>query len=365
MRPCYIILLLALTCASCCRNEDRREQQLLIAYIATDNDLEFDGTPKVEGLRLASKVSKFKILVYVDRNTVNPRLLLLEDGKQTTVAEYEVENSADAAVFARVIRDAAARYPADHYGLLFFSHAGGWLPEGVPSTPPRSRAIGNDRGREMELVDFAAAIPDRFFNYIIFEACFTAGIEVMYELRNKADYVMGSSAEILSPGYRDIYSAGLPCVSCMPNSLTGFAERFFAEVSSKVGDYRSATVSIIETARLEALATAVRQARVAHPDPPPVNPANVQRFDRLSGANYFFDMADYIEQLYPPATAGAILDKIKACVVYKAHTDNFMLSHNGFAINKHCGMTTYIPQPGHENLNTAYNNLAWQKAIKN
>lgn len=34
------------------------------------------------------------------------------------------------------------------------------------------------------------ALPDHLFEFIIFEACNMAGIEVAYELRNKAAYIM-------------------------------------------------------------------------------------------------------------------------------------------------------------------------------
>ena len=47
----------------------------------------------------------------------------------------------------------------------------------------------------MEITDFAMALPDHLFEFIIFEACNMAGIEVAYELRNKAAYIMASSAQ--------------------------------------------------------------------------------------------------------------------------------------------------------------------------
>lgn len=57
----------------------------------------------------------------------------------------------------------------------------------------------------MEITDFAAAIPDHQSISLFSEACLMSGIEVAYELRNKTDYLLASSAELLVPGYAPVY----------------------------------------------------------------------------------------------------------------------------------------------------------------
>ncbi len=64
----------------------------------------------------------------------------------------------------------------------------------------------------MEISDFAAALGDCHFDFIVFEACFMAGVEVAWELREKTDYVVASAAEILSPGFTDIYGELRDCL---------------------------------------------------------------------------------------------------------------------------------------------------------
>lgn len=97
----------------------------------------------------------------------------------------------------RVINDVTRLYPAKSYGLIVFSHGSGWLPPHTLVNGSRSIIIDNDN--EMEITDFAMALPDHLFEFIIFEACNMAGIEVAYELRNKAAYIMASSAPVVSP----------------------------------------------------------------------------------------------------------------------------------------------------------------------
>lgn len=125
--------------------------------------------------------------------------------------------SASAETFGRVLQEVADAYPADSYGLIFFSHASGWLPAGTlqkPQTPQnRSRSIGVDDGgmgrSEMDMADFADAIPGGMFDFIVFETCLTAGAEVAYQLRGKTDFMLASSAEIVSPGFTPVYPLAL------------------------------------------------------------------------------------------------------------------------------------------------------------
>ena len=59
----------------------------------------------------------------------------------------------------------------------------------------------------MEIADLAAALTGHF-DFIMFDACFMASVEVLYELRDKADYFIASPAEIISDGFP--YEAAAP-----------------------------------------------------------------------------------------------------------------------------------------------------------
>jgi hypothetical protein len=62
-------------------------------------------------------------------------------------------------------------------------------------------------------------------------------------------------------------------------------------------------------------------------------------------------------------------------IVWKAATDRFLIeinggvpdlnTYNGFYIKHHSGLTTYIMQGVYPDLNSAYKNSSWYKAIKN
>ncbi len=378
-------LLLAIVLAGCSIGDVVKESEtadrVLVVYLGGDNNLSGEASAKIDAIsRGWSGKQCDKIVIYADIDGQTPQLMEVVDGGITrVVAVYASENSASAEVFGRVLCQVRESYPALNYGLLVFSHASGWLPEGRLAEPVQvgdeeriealslsyggSRSIIMDGEREMELADFASAIPAGMFDYIVLEACFMAGIEVAWELRSKCDYILASSAEIVAPGFTPTY------VSNMRILLSGDSEAFGRAVFGEVltyaeNDYRrSAVYSLVRTAGLEPLADFVanncdftKTAEIT----------SMQRFDRElgTGAVLFFDFADYFSRLLPTEWQRSELQRLTGeCIAWKASTATFMLSYGGFAVNLHSGLTTYVKQPSLPYLNSRYAELGWAKRI--
>lgn len=339
---------------------DKKEENLvevkevLLVYLGGDNNLDWETDAKLYALEKGWKDSKEqKILVYQDAKGRKPQLLEL-NGKFSE--EYTQENSAEPATLRKVITKAKSLYPTARFNFLVFSHASGWLPEGEFNNPS-TRSIIIDGKDEMEITDFAAAIPDNMFHTIYLEACFTAGIEIAYELKDKAKYIAGSSAEILSPGFTDLYTEHVSLLLGDKPQL--FMNEVFVHYNSKTGYERSATYSIIKTENLHLLAEFIKKNTkndwaIGHKD--------IQVFDR--GRNLFFDFEDYYSRLLIDESQETTLQElINKFVIWKQATPEFMLWYDGFYIKKHSGMTSYIPSPAKPKLTEAYKKLKWTKAI--
>ena len=400
---CFPILLLlfAATLASCVKegsSDPTRPGRTVLAYFGGDNNLSAETHAKIEAIRRGWRSGNGRLLIYCDAAGQDPRLLRLRGGCNAnptpyleTVVRYPEENSASADVFARVIADVKRSDPADSYGLLVFSHASGWLPAGTLRNPagPATAApapsagspadaaqrpgtasivIDDTPGRqEMELADFAAAIPDRAFDFIIFETCLTAGIEVAYALRNKTDYVLASAAEIVSPGFTPVYASAITelfaTAATTERNLTGFASAWFDHITATGG---WGTMSLVRTGGLDALAGLVRKALAAPGGRP--DPATLQHFDRPGSYGdrpaiaRFFDLGEYLEQVAPVSSQRAIADQLARTVVWKEATATFLPGVNGFTIRRHSGLTTYIEQEAFPYLNGCYRSTAWYLA---
>lgn len=357
-----------------CQKEDivctKSSSLTLIVYMGGDNNLSSEVVEKISAIQSFSRSNdairsgKVNILIYRDVLNQPSQLYKCSYGSTTAtlVATYSQENSASASVFGRVLEDCRQVAPADSYGLLVFSHASGWLPEGTLNNPNRydTRSVIVDGTSEMDIKDFAAAIPDRMFDYIVFEACFMSGVEVAYELKDKTNYIMASAAEMLSPGFTNIYSdilTRLTSDSDTETSLIGAGDVYFNHFDNKIGVERSATISVIKTSGLDDLA---RQVKMLRPYKVNIDASQVQHFDRNNNLYHlFFDLEDYIFK----TTSESLTRTIENVVVYKRATVDFLRIYSGFEIKKYCGLTTYISQGRFPYLNREYTELNWYQAI--
>lgn len=356
----------------------------ILVWLGGDNNLSDETGRKIEALRQGWTYTGNKCLIYQDSRD-GARLLRLRGGCRTTptpyveiVREYGAENSASPATFARVLREVADAYPADSYGLIFFSHASGWLPAGTLQNPQkRTRSIGVDDGgtgrAEMEIAEFAAAIPDGMFDFIVFETCLTAGVEVAYELRGKSDYMLASAAEIVSPGFTPVYPSALRllCNTAVETrtALEAFGHAWMNYVATNyTGARRSATLSLIDIDETSPLAARTQAAlRTRSAEAPDLS--RLQHFDRPGSYGdspalpRFFDSDEWVEEVADPDEYEAFRAQLERTVVWKAATETFMAGQNGFTVRRHSGLTTYVEQDAFPDLNQAYRRLSWSGAV--
>jgi len=298
------------------------------------------------------------------------------------------------------------KFPAKGYGMIFSSHGSGWLPEGYyysPSSYENShkapsassndrnlapsavwqedipqerieddpfagmvRSIGQDEEaydkstllKEMTTSEFASGIPIHL-DYLLFDMCYSAGVEVLYGLKDKADMLGLSCAEVLADGMFDYTKITSYLLSQEPD-LTGLFKDSFKRYDQKTGNYRSSTVTLASTSGVDALAAVCKKLNDKYrAELYKVNYNSIQGFYR-NGRHYFFDLEDTYEKCGATTEELAELNKaIDGCVLYKAATPEFISS---FTIVKHCGFTTYVPSGGTSLLNRIYKEEAWDIA---
>ena len=383
----FLLVVLLVPLLSCCNNkiDDSKKRNILFYIGAGQSDIDRDAPVKINQIRAGWKPGNGEMIIYIDRVSQGACLLRVneirgDDGLYglDTLDTYGVENSADYEVFSRVINDAVQAYPADSYGLIFFSHGSGWLPEGNLASP-RSIVIDNNTGdgktnREMEHDDFARAIPDKQFDFIILEACLMSDVMTMYELRNKAEYVLASSAEIVVPGFTlgDTYQNEIMSLydtrSNVVSVLANFAKSYYDKESRH---YNSATLSVIKMDEMENLASVTKRVLAGveiHESGLVIG--DIQTFDRprvggMSRSSYsrFFDLGHVVQNLVSDSDYRVFNAQMEKTVVWKISTNSFLPSQFGFSIKHHCGLTTYIKQDVYPGLNSFFENTSWYKAI--
>lgn len=349
----------------------------LVVYMALDNNLREEYSSRLAALRAGWRPG-MELWVYAD-TPEGASLGRMESAPEgvtlRTVERYGAENSASGATLERVLRTVWERSPATGYGLLFFSHATGWLPEGGLQAPLVSRSIGLDQGSEMSLDAFVSAIPSGMpLDYVIFEACLMAGAEVALALAGHTDWVLASSAEVVEPGFRPLYAENLALLTDggrpVEEQLAAFGQRYMAHVRTLSGTGCSATLSLIRTSSMPALAEAVRRVTRGFADEEgrDTPPAGLQHFDRPAAAR-FYDLEAYVEACLADLDAeAAFRGALADAVVWRDATERFLggegSPYGGFDIRRHSGLTLYVPRGEFPALNETYRRTAWWQATR-
>ena len=387
-----------------------------IGYNNLDYDLSKDIDDAIENFR---PLSPMDILVIFDHTTAKYRNYTIPSSptltqvrlspkgriaKDTLKIYPETTISSSPETMRQVLDDIRNIHPDADYGILFSSHSTGWAPQDYCNAPgeydpeadpdlgfdwyarqrrparheptwgirpsdgsPAVKSFGaqfykegtTTKMHEADITDMARCFPMKM-DYIIFDSCLMGGIEVAYEFRNVCRYMVFSQTEILSSGmdYSKITShvffrnaAGLRAV----------CSDYYNQYSKQSGDFKSATISLVDCRNLEGLATVCRKIfSLQREDIAALEGSgSVQKYFRAEQHKWFYDLESIVWNAGTPEDLlmefHEALDK---CVLYKAATEKFI----GLEINEHCGLSMYLPYAGYDYLNTFYKTLEWNKA---
>ncbi len=374
VKSLFFIVIIACTTliVSCEKNPFKSDEfnRVVLLYMAANNNLSSYAEYNIGALKegyIPEKNSKDILIVYQHMAGSNPRLVryFKEDGvvKEDLVTAYDDQNSAKGDVLKAVLNKVNIVFPAKEYGLILWSHATGWLPEGYYGSSLNEayfkdpyeglvKSFGEDRGVEMEIKELKGALPFKF-SFIIFDCCLMGGIETIYELRNKADYIVASPTEILAYGfpYREVISS---LFKARPN-LHEACQSFFDYYNNQSGVHQSATVSLYRTADIKELSDVCktifnnRRENISQLDL-----SIIQPYFRMN-KSWFWDLGDLIAQISEPDEYEMFKTALDKVVIAKWNTPSFL----DININSFSGISTYIQKPPNSFLDTFYKGFDW------
>ncbi len=359
----------------------------VLVYMAADNTLSSYGMPNIDSMVSGAKgkaIAGQNLLVYFDPTNDVPKLYKISAQGKELVKTYPEQNSGSATTLRSVIDEVEKSYPSPSYGLVLWSHGSGWAPNalvmsakslrtsseepwwfGVPEEArqgPPTKSFGQDGSSWIELSDLIGAMHDHEFDFIMFDACYMGQVEVTYGLRNKADYLIVTPTETLADGFP--YEKITPCLFGDELDLQTLCLRYydFYKKHPNGGDWRSATVSMIRTSEMDALAARFKTL-VAGKDEQIAgfNLSGIQRFDRYN-KHTMFDLGAFATQVGDASPLAAFEAQLEKAVIFKRNTDAFIYGAGGFRITDYSGLSTYIPVSSYPDLNTYYQQTDWYKA---
>lgn len=320
--------------------------------------------------------------------------LQYKDGlcQETVLSTVNLPDKMDATELGNILSQMMQFAPAETYSLIIGSHGLGWIPIGAE--PESSAAIMGKEGKAHILThedlwskdgDVVTRFlgdgdtnPENSFNtttlsqaiastgqkmeYILFDACFMANVEALYDLRHSAKYIIASACEIMGAGfpYMDI----LPLM--LQNNGTSYdldkiCEAYYLDYKDD-GYYPSGAVALVDCSQLDALAKAMKSVNSANKKE--YNIADLQPFERQTN-HVFYDLGDYVDNMCDDANAKEAFDKQMNLTIVKKYTPERFYSaypsrNAGICeLTSFCGISTSAPSILYR---SAYEQTSWYKA---
>ena len=328
-----------------------------------------------------------------------PYFIEVANGKAKEVYRYESDfYASDPAKFREVLQYTIDNYPAKEYGLVLWGHASGWIVhnDSVPNVLKArevTRGFGKDEGWDtngsskwMNITQMAQAletIPK--LKFIFADCCNFMCAEVGYELRNCAEYLIGSPAEIPGEGapYHLMIEKLFSTSPTFYNDICNCYYDYFIEAYTDP-DYRdwdlagySVPLSTFRLDQMENLADATKQLMKTF------MPQYPEQLDLTNLPYYFFndrrvlyDMKTVFKKYAPESDYNKWLKVFNTAVPYQAYSLKWMsifsTIRNDFDIfpqdtSLWGSVSMFFPQAYYSNCYFGYNErirkLQWYNAV--
>jgi hypothetical protein len=179
-------------------------------------------------------------------------------------------------------------------------------------------------------------------------------IEVVYELRNSADYIISSATEVLSAGYP--YQQITEQLFAGSVDYPKVADTFFQSYASLEGAMKSASISVVKTSELTDLADKFRRIMNDTAHLQYVNSYSIQQFSTNQNG-LLFDFDSFTASVSADAELYAEFNKALSHVItYKDFTEYVA---DNLQLNTFSGISIYIPDALNIKYYDFYKNFDW------
>ncbi|NDV66969.1 clostripain-related cysteine peptidase [Bacteroides sp. 224] len=356
------------------------EERTVLAYWVADNkpgnDLSSyairDFNEMVEGMANVD-VEKNNLLVYIETRYDVPRLIRVTKLNDKIVADtiitYPEQNPLDKEIMKGVINRVVTDYPAKSYGLILASHAEGWIEASNVST----RHWGDYRGTNMNIPDLRDAVMSfPHLDFILFDACYMQAIEVLYELKDCADYIIASPTEIPGPGapYQKVIPAMFANSENYAENIGRAYYEYYGRDNGEIINTPEWTfgvsISVVKTSELEMLAEITRS----------IISNNVSEGELVSVSSlfyygytntpryYYYDLEKFIaQQTEKDANYEAWKEQLDKTQIYFRTTKTNLVNRIGGSWNMAgaAGISMYVPKDQGD-VHAYYKTLKWYEA---
>lgn len=283
MKKLLLIAAVSLAMLSACDKSDggndnppvKGPVRTIIVYMSGENNLsdyaQSDINEMIEGMKTSKNCDN--LIVFVDRASTTLKPFIIKIGNDTkqpvdTIRKYDTDfYSSDPSKMKEVLEWIVKGYPADDYGLVLWGHANGWIimNDVIPTGKAPRRAYGVDNGKNSgasatgvwlnipKMRQVLETLPG--LKFIFADCCNMQDAEVAYELKDVAEYIIASPAEITG--------SGAPYGTIIPDLFLRDDKQMYTRTCDDYYNKLDPTggrlpISVVKTSGMQTLAAATR-----------------------------------------------------------------------------------------------------------
>ena len=201
--------------------QDGIAEWTIMVYLDADNDLELNMFEDISEMERVCSSDMIKVVILADSFEAyeGTHWYFVEDGEvdidlQAGIHDCDCHdiaggcpgelNMGDGASLEYFVVNAASFAPAENYMLVLWDHGASWYGICWDDSSPLPDG-GYDCLTMDEISDAVASAAETFehgaMSIITFDACLMAAVEVAYEIRDLADYMVGAITTVARPGF--------------------------------------------------------------------------------------------------------------------------------------------------------------------
>ena len=267
----------------------------MMLYLAADSNLEADMMQDLAELAAVEAPEWLNILVLFDRhqlydttdgNWTGTRLFrvnhLTASGLErladpnflglTDTGDEEELDMGDGNTLDNFIQYATGAFPAQHYALVLSGHGNGWMKKGGGTSWYQPKVICTDDSGSSDGMSVQQVLAPLLQSYDIdvlgFDACLMGMVEVAWAVKETVKYVVASEANEVSTGwdYLTWFTEWLKSADFSALSLAQKQVVAYRRYYSLTEQPWQVTMSVVDTAMLDALGEAINSLVANHPN---------------------------------------------------------------------------------------------------
>lgn len=257
----FLFLLIAFFITSC-RIDDSKKQELFVhektewtyaLYMAADNNLERFALKNIKEIKENLGTKKINFIVLLDRangydktegNWTDTKILELQANTEINgdiIIELGEKDTSNISTLNEFLDFTSRYYPSEKFALNIWSHGFGVFPD--CKIPKDSRSViqdyttGYSEDSSISIIELSNAL-NRFcknqnkkIEILQFDCCLMQMIEILWQLKDCADFIIGSQTELPGSGsnYSTLYknlTSSLNTENCASSIIENFYEKY-------------------------------------------------------------------------------------------------------------------------------------------